>query len=744
MGILYTVTILLNALLLFLVQPMIAKMLLPYLGGTPSVWNTCMVFFQALLLGGYAYAHFTTKWLSARQQILLHLILLSGAALVFPVQISDAAINALDAGARPVWWLLGQLLVTVGLPFFMLSTGGPLLQHWFSKTSHTAAHDPYFLYAASNLGSLVALIGYPLLLEPSLRLRQQGWLWASGYALVVAMIAACALARWTSIHPADERAKPDERLLVMDDSLTIRRRLWWVGLAFVPSSLLLGVTTYLSTDISPIPLLWVGPLAIYLLTFILAFAKRQFLPPRIVARLLPLLGMFLIFPILIELHRPIWLMIPWHLLFFFLAALVCHGQLAKDRPPARHLTEFYLWLSFGGVLGGLFNSLIAPNIFKTVVEYPLAIVLALMLCPRRPDDKQAANTPIDGLRLRWLDLGLPVALGMLTLALAIYLPHFGLNRVRVAIVALGIPALIGYAFVGRPVRFALIIGAMMLAGSPYLGEYGKTLHIERNFFGVLRVSEDKDGLFRQAFHGNTLHGRQFLDPQRQCEPLSYYHRQGPLGQALQAFTLIPAAHVAVIGLGTGTMACYAAPGQDWTFYEIDPAVLFMARDSGYFTYLTKCAASPVNTILGDARLQLRHAPDKHYGLIVLDAFSSDAIPAHLLTRQAFELYLSKLADGGRLVLHVSNQYLDLPPVVGDLAASVNLVGRINILSTSAREAEADAEKGISPSQWIALARRTEDLGSLATDPHWKPLDGRPNADVWMDDYSNILNTIRWK
>ncbi len=732
MGLLYTITILLNALLLFLVQPMIAKILLPYLGGTPSVWNTCMLFFQAMLLGGYGYAHVVTKRIPARGQILLHLFLLAAAALVFPIGISEAAVKQLDQGASPIGWLLAQLALSVGLPFFMLSTGGPLLQHWFSRTKHPAARDPYFLYSASNLGSLAALLGYPLLMEPSLRLGTQSRIWAIGYGSLILLIAGCAMWIWKSQAKHDENPQSETR--DRQSEITMSRRLRWILLSFAPSTLMLGVTTFLSTDISPIPLLWVVPLALYLTTFILAFAKREFLSLRLASRVLSWLGLLLAFPLAMDLHRPIVAMIPLHLLFFFLAAFLCHAQLAKDRPSARHLTEFYLWLSVGGVLGGLFNSLLAPSLFKTILEYPLAFILALLL---RPGSGAAAERARD----RWLDLLWPVGLGAISMAMFRFLPNLGLDRIRVVTLALALPCLIGFAFAARPVRFALFIAAMIWAGSANLMDYGKTLLTTRNFFGVLRVAEDRNGQFRQIYHGNTLHGRQSQSPEKSCEPLSYYHRRGPLGEALGAFLSGETPqNIAVIGLGTGAMACYAGPEQSWSFYEIDPAVIQIAQDPGYFTYLTKCAPKPAQMIPGDARLQLQLAPDQSYDLIVLDAFSSDAIPTHLLTRQAFALYLEKLKPGGRLLFHASNKYLDLLPVLGNLAADAQLASLAKIKTANEEEKSA----GLDPSTWIVMTRTPKDLGALSTAPGWNPLPTQSSQKVWMDDFSNILGVLKWE
>lgn len=734
---LFAITLLLNALLLFLVQPMVARMLLPYQGGTPAVWNTCMVFFQAMLLGGYAYAHFTTKWLGARRQMILHLILLLSAVSFFPVEISASAIQSLDGQTQPIQWLLCRLMAMVGLPFFMLSAGGPLLQHWFSKTNHHAAKDPYFLYSASNLGSLAALLGYPLLLEPVLRLQQQAWLWAGGYVSLLILIVGCAWARWkagvASIDSIEPPVIDGTEPEVQSAPLTPMRRLRWVLLAFVPSSLMLGVTTFLSTDISPVPLLWVFPLALYLLTFILAFAKKPVLSSDVLARWMPTLAVMLIFSMLAQLQRPIWFLAMLHLLFFFWAAMMCHRQLADDRPEVSHLTEFYLWLSVGGVLGGLFNSVIAPSLFNSLIEYPFAIILALLLRPR------AGNQPQQSGR-HWLDLGGPAIVFALAMGLVFLLPRLGMVPVQVLLVSLLVPAAIGITFVRRPRRFGLAMGALMLGNSLFPGLHDRqTLHIERNFFGMLRVAMDLSGKYQQLYHGTTLHGRQFLDPQRQCEPLTYYHRQGPLGQALEAFAASPASpSVAVIGLGTGAMASYTRPEQHWTFYEIDPAVLEIARNNRHFTFLQKCASGPVNVILGDARLQLRNASDKGYGLIVLDAFSSDSIPMHLLTRQALDLYLSKLAPGGRLIFHISNRYLDLRTVMGNLAKSADLICLASDMHQTIQE------EGRELAQWVVMARRSEDLGSLPADPRWQRLDPSAQTKVWTDDYSNILSVLQWK
>jgi SAM-dependent methyltransferase len=729
---LFAGTLLLNALLLFLVQPMVARILLPYLGGAPSVWNTCMVFFQAMLLCGYAYAHLTTRWLSARRQTVLHLILLASAVLCFPLEISESAVQSLNGETQPIWWLLGRLLAMVGLPFFMLSTGGPLLQQWFSTTNQAGARDPYFLYGASNLGSLAALLGYPFLLEPAMRLRQQTWLWAFGYVLLLGLIAACAWARAKlSLAPVEVGVSVETGGVA--EPLGWGRRGRWLLLAFVPSTLMLSVTTFLSTDISPVPLLWIIPLALYLVTFILAFARRQWISMRLLSRVGPLLALALVVPMLLHLRGVIWLLAPMHLLFFFIAALICHRQLADERPHASRLTEFYLWMSLGGMLGGLFNSVVAPNLFDSIVEYPLGIVLALLL---RPRGERQTVAP----RVHWLDFAAPAGVFILTSGLLWLLARQGMPPVKVMLFSLLASMGVASTFASRPLRFGLAMAAIFASGTMFSVMGNRhLLHTERNFFGVLRVARDPNGTFQQFFYGTTLHGQQFLDPRRQCEPLSYYHRNGPLGQAFDAFSASPASpDIAVVGLGTGAMASYARPGENWTYYEIDPSVREIAQDSRYFTYLPKCAATPMNVILGDARLQLRNAANGLYGLIVLDAFSSDAVPTHLLTRQALELYVSKLAPGGRLLFHISNRFLNLRVVTGNLAGSAGLIALASEASPS------NLAEGQEPAVWVTMARRAEDLGGLRSDPRWRQLEGDRRIPVWTDDYSNILSVLDWR
>ncbi len=745
---LFAATLFVSATLLFWVEPMVAKMLLPLLGGTPAVWNTCLLFFQTTLLAGYAYALAAAKWLTPQQQAGAQLLLLVAACISLPVALSPATVNSVPTEGNPAFWLIGRLLVTVGLPFFVLATNSTLLQQWFATTRHTRARDPYFLYAASNAGSLLALVAYPALLEPRFNLSQQSTLWAYGYALLGLLIVLCALAlrraQTTNITNSDESTTDDARTLdatageqptTTNSTLSFRRRLRWLALAFVPSSLMLGVTTFITTDIASLPLLWVVPLALYLLTLVFVFARRQLFSPRLLTRLLPGVTLVVVLVYLSGATQPAAFLMLLHLVYLFVAALVCHTLLAADRPHATHLAEFFFWLALGGALGGLFNALVAPALFNAVLEYPLAILLACLLLPRA--NRDSTNTQGEP-RTRWLDAAWPVILLLLTLALAFVAQRYVNDYVQALALTTGLPLLVAYQFRRRPLRFALALGAVMLASVLYAQTSTHVLHAERNFFGVLRVTHDERAQLNWLYNGSTIHGRQYTDFSRQCEPLSYYHREGPLGQVFAAYQARPAAaDVAIVGLGTGATAAYARAGERWTFYEINPAVVGVARAPEYFTYLINCAHAPVAVTLGDARLQLAHAPDKLYGLLVLDAFSSDAIPVHLMTVQALDLYLSKLAPTGVVAFHISNRSLDLRPVVADLARSRNLACVVR------DDTQPNQAAGKESSQWVVMARQTEDLGTLTSDPRWRTLKGDPSRHVWTDDFSDIISIFKW-
>jgi spermidine synthase len=761
----YTAAVFLSAFLLFLVQPLFGKMVLPLLGGSPAVWNTCMLFFQAALLGGYLYAHLTSSRLTVRRQATVHLAALALAALALPVSLRSAAP---EGGAAPIPWLLGVMAITVGAPFLVLSGTGPILQRWFSRSGHAQSADPYHLYAASNLGSALALIAYPLLMEPRMRLAAQSGAWTAGYIVLALLIAGCVALVWktadapaplnsidsvdavdasrsvdtgdaidsvdaaTSVNPVPSAdaaggvGAPNGVDAAPAGVVTLRERLIWIGLAFVPSSLLLGVTTFITTDLSPAPLLWVLPLALYLLSFTFVFARRPLIPHAWMVAIHP--SAIAIAVLLLTagyLKKPAFA-VPMHLLAMFIVAMAAHGELARRRPHVRHLTEFYLWISVGGVLGGVFNALVAPVAFNEIWEYPIILTLA---CLARPWPET---------RLTWRG---HLVFAVRAAAFAWGLLYLADNEAMRPWLFLLLAALLINllnALLGRaPLWLAACIGTVLVVrASTVVNEPGVLLS-ERTFFGRYKVVEyQHDGGFHVLRHGSTLHGAQSLEPYRRREPLTYYLMHGPLGKVFAA-TGDRAGHrrVAVVGLGTGTTAAYARQGEDWTFYEIDPGIERIARDTAYFSYL---ADSPARTrvVLGDARLSLARETDRTYDLILLDAFSSDAIPVHLMTREALDTYLARLAPRGLVVFHVSNRYLDLEPVVAALAKDRGLVARAGVGPRDRRSYE-------STSTWIAVARTVADLGPLTADANWWTPRLRPDVEPWTDDYSSLLTVFDW-
>jgi len=714
---LYAVTLFVSATLVFAVQPLFTKMVLPLLGGTPAVWTTAMMFFQGLLLLGYAFAHALDRLAPGRRQALIQLAALGAGALVLPIAIGDAWRPPADAD--PIFWLLAFLATSVGLPFFALSATAPLLQRWFAASGHARAADPYPLYGASNAGSLLALVLYPLAAEPLLRLGEQSLVWSGGYALLIALTAACALtlprrARSCAAAPAPPRT-----------ALPWALRLRWGALAFAPSTLLLGVTTFLTTDIAAVPLFWVVPLALYLLTFIIAFARTPIVPHAIVVRAQPWFALPLVLVLFWGSSTGLIEFYPVHLATFFVTALVCHGELARTRPAVEHLTAFYLWLSIGGLLGGVFNALVAPYVFTQVIEYPLAVAVALAL---RPTD--APRRPLA------VDLGYALILPAVLFLLA---QIEGSTEIAAGLVLIGVLsaaiALALIAFRAQPLRLGVTTGLALMVGVFFVHDQGGTLARSRNFFGTVAVVDD--GLYRLLMHGTTVHGVQGRDGVERLEPLAYFTREGPLGHVFAALKeRLGGARIAVTGLGAGAIACYAEPGQSWTFYEIDPTVVAIARDPRYFTLLRDCAPE-ARIVLGDARLTLAEAPDAHYRLIVLDAFSSDSVPVHLINREAVRLYLAKLEAGGVLVFNITNRYLDLVPVVAALANDAGLIGYVR------GDQAVEPERHRYSSGWVVLGRSIVDVAGFAADPRWVALAAVRHGRLWTDDFSNVIGAFRW-
>ncbi|HEY0738110.1 MAG TPA: fused MFS/spermidine synthase [Herpetosiphonaceae bacterium] len=729
---LFTLTMFVSAALLFVVQPMFARMILPLLGGSPSVWNTAVVFYQVGLLGGYLYAHLTRTFLRPRQQALLH-----GAVILLPLLTLPIAVPAgwtPPTTTNPIPWLLLLLTVAIGLPYFVVSTSSPLLQSWFARTDHPAAHDPYFLYAASNVGSMLSLLAYPFVIEPRLALLQQSRVWSLGYGLLVLLVLLCVVVVWRSTGAQAQRPTADDQAVAAAESaeqptaLSWPRRIRWALLSAVPSSLMISVTAYLSSNIAPFPLLWIVPLALFLLTFILVFATRPPIPHWIMLRALPIVLTPLLICLAINAVEPLIVLFPLNLVTFFIATMVCHGELAADRPHARHLTEFYLWMSFGGALGGMLTALAAPVVFNSVLEYPIALVLLYLLL-WRPGQQRGTARP-DLLR----------ALGVtglsLVMLLILMMAGVGEGSLRLALV-FGLPGMVAFSFSRRPLAYALALSALLVIGQTVDSNRRATEYAERSFFGINRVLSSPE--YMKLVHGTIVHGLQSTDPARRTEPLSYYHRTGPLGQIFERWSSAGSGQrVAVVGLGVGSAACYAQPQQEWTFYEIDPVVEQIARDERFFSYLRDCTPdAPV--VLGDARLMLADAPSAAYDMIILDAYSSDAIPTHLITREALALYKSRLAPGGLLLFHISNRYLTLAPVLSTLAADAEMVA-LEQFNDATPEEQA---QGKSPSQWVVLAHEADDLALLNGDTRWKPLGAPAPELLWTDDFLSILNVFHW-
>jgi hypothetical protein len=721
-------TLFLSSALMFSVEPLIAKVLLPIFGGTSMIWNSCVVFFQAVLLLGYAYAWGLSQSLGLRRQLLVQLIVLAIPLLVMPPTLRTqwAASNG-----HPLLAVIMTVAAAVGLPFFALSTSASVLQNWFAASARTSArHDPYFLYAASNLGSVVALIAYPIVVEPLFTLREQSRGWAFGYLtfLIAAMVSGALVWIRGSIRQRSYAVDAPESTT----PIGWRHRLRWIALSAVPSSLMLAVTTYLSTDLAPMPLLWVVPLALYLLTFAAAFsaAGTRFRVPS--NRALPLIALPIVLLSATQLTVPLIFLLSIHLIGFLIAALVCHCELAARRPSASHLTEFYFWVACGGAIGGLFNTLVAPVVFKSVIEYPLGLAAA---CALRSPNGSTAEAWITR-----LDRATPIVVGALAALMCFVASRPGDPGILMLPAFAG-PAVLAFRHSSRyPQRFALSLSAILLAGLGSELFLARNIYTARTFFGVYRVRADADRTHFMLLNGTTLHGMQAIGGSDPNAPLTYFHRTGPFGQAFASLpALSQAREVGVVGLGVGSLASYATAGQRWTFYEIDRAVESIARNTGLFTYLRECG-DRCQVVIGDARQSLMRATPARYGLIVLDAFSSDAIPMHLLTKEALELYLSRLDERGVLAFHVSNRHLSLGPVLARLCNDLQLVA-VEQLERVQRQ---EMKTGKVSSDWVFVARSRDDLGPLIADPRWSEPPLSRSTPLWTDDYSNILSVIKFR
>ncbi len=715
---LFAATLFASALLLFAVQPMFAKMVLPILGGAPAVWSVAMVFFQAALLAGYGYAHLLARTLPVPYAALVHLGVLAVAAFTLPIAMADFGTPPSDGIAL---WLVGLFTVSIGLPFAALSASAPLLQSWFAATGHTQARNPYVLYAASNLGSFAALLAYPLVIESLLPLRTQAWAWSVGFAglaILVAIAGVIAARGEQSVVRASvvETAAP-----------TWRDRLSWIALAAIPAGLVIAVTAYIPTDVAAAPLLWVLPLALYLLTFVAVFRDKPWFRHDIVLKVVP----FLVAPLSISLlgaDRAYWAAtISLNLLGMFALALACHGEVYARRPAPARLTEFYLWTSFGGVLGGIFAGLLAPHLFDRTSEYPILIVAALLAMPGA-----LGQGVRDFLKRIWPALAVVAIAIVQPFLFDLHLGPATLLPFQVALVVL-----VGVMLLVRrdTARFAALAAvAFIVTGVWQPG--ASVIETTRSFFGVHRIVEV--GAHRLLHHGTTIHGvERVRDADGKAvtgrpEPLAYYYFGGPISEGVAAARAAPGGlrNVAVVGLGAGSLACHVKDGENWTFFEIDPEVVRLARES--FRFLPQCAPNaPI--VLGDARLTLT-ASKQQYDLIVLDAFSSDAIPTHLLTREALRGYLARLSPHGMIVMHISNRHLELATVVAAVGAAEGLATVLKV-DDKATDFMTDFRYN---ALVAALARNPDDLRGLADG--WKKLDAT-KVTPWTDDYSDVVGAI---
>jgi hypothetical protein len=727
----YTAAIFVSALLLFSVQPLFTKMVLPRLGGSPAVWSVAMVFFQSLLLAGYAYAHFLMQIKNRAIPVAVHLVLLCVAMATLPLSIAGTWGEPPTSGYA--FWLLGLFAVSIGLPFFALAANNPLLQAWFVRTGHPAGPDPYFLYASSNIGSFLALLSYPVLLEPMFTLRTQNLMWTGGYGLLIVLIAGCGVLLLRS--PGREAAdRETEATSAPAPGWILRAR--WIFLAAVPSGLLIAVTAHISTDVAAAPLLWVLPLSLYLLTWVLVFQSRPLLPHKWMLMIQPLAIAGVIVLLAVGGEQNLLLTLGGHQFCFFLIAMACHGELARTRPAAKYLTGFYVALSFGGMVGGLFAGLIAPFAFSWVAEYPILLALAALCRPASGERWPAWS------RWYWPLLA--------ALAIALIVPAWFQGQIPSWLedhrvwVAGSVGVLAGLAALGlnasRWKIFATAVVALALI-RVYPADDGRVV-TARSFFGVHKIVITPHGQYHVLMHGTTIHGAQkFLNADGspvtgRPEPISYYHKDGGIGRAIAAIRERKAAplRVAVIGVGAGTLTCASEPGENWKFFDIDQTMVDTAKDPKYFTYMQSCAPD-VKPVIGDARLTFAREPDGIYDVIIVDAYSSDAIPIHLATREAMKIYKDKLAPQGIVVMHVSNRHLELESVV------VGIADANDLRSWVYNEDSGRDDEYIFSTDVVVSAREDADVGSLASSDKWAETEPTDGQRVWTDDYSNILGAV---
>lgn len=707
----FSLTVLVSAFLLFVVQPMVGAMVLPLLGGSSTVWTTCMLFFQVMLLAGYVYAHGIAQNLTFRRQVILHGSLILLALLFLPLSVPE---SLLRTNTAPAFHLLLALFFGIGLPMFVVSSSAPLFQHWFGALDHPDAEDPYYLYAASNAGSMLALLSYPFLIDRFTDLGTQRLGWTGLFLALAVFVSLCGL-----IVFRDDGSLEPGRDQPVESPLSRSRKGWWILITFIPSSLMLGLTHYVTTDLASVPLLWVLPLAAYLLSFILVFARLEH-PLRLYRIVLPP-AMFLVFALTYNALLSHVKLIGLHMVCFFLIAMYFHGELAEDRPETEHLTTFFIFVALGGSLGGLFNSLLAPVLFDTILEYYLVIALGIALGGWMPTTTDNNNYLI-GLVYG----GLVLAAGGYYLYSTTYEPLVELKTLsQLAVAALVLVTL--YTCWKIPSLTNVILGVVFLAGFWIYDDAENVIAQERSFYGHYRV-KSFDDRGRSFLHGTTEHGYQpFDDGEPVNAPTSYYHPDGPLGDIMLTFRFD---RVGIGGLGIGGLAAYAMEDSSIDFFEIDPTVEKLARR--YFGYLEDCGDNcEVHT--GDARQLIAERPPKSYDLIIMDAYTSDAIPTHLLTKEAVQLYLSRVVETGAVIFHVSNRHLDLEGVVGAIAEEIDAASLTREYHPDLNEPHASA------STYVAVGHSEQALESLDERTGWQPT--RVGSTLWTDSHTNIVSVL---
>ncbi len=723
-----------SSFLMFTLEPFIAKLLLPYLGGSANVWNTCVVFFQLTLVAGYLYSHLIShlkvpverlKWF----HLPVLLLPLLATSFIVPVVADSAELS-------PVLWLLATLVSMIGALFFSLSTVAPLLQKWYSNSPAPGSQDPYFLYAASNAGSLAGLLLYPLLIESSFSLSEQGNLiyWSYGVVALVVFAASFSVRSIKQEESESTESHDPKHPIKAEDYLR------WLLYTSIPASLMLGVTTYVSTELSALPFFWVVPLFIYLLSFVICFSR----PPKILLKVSNVLAPLLALVVLVMVFKqavpyeqnageiPITEGISIHLAALFLISLALHGKLADERPNHTKLTQYFLCISIGGVLGSSFNTFLAPLIFNAWIEYPLILSLAAVSLMRCPEKLQ--SFPSYKRHLTKRDLAIPL-LVLVVAFISWKLCQGDMLTVILIPLSLTVVATILSATNTNQLRSGLSIALSALVLTLFSLE-SNTVYRSRNFFGCLKVSLNRVENTCQFWHGITIHGVESLDPALRGKPQAYFHRSGPIGELLTVLNKDKQDPLAVVGLGAGSLAAYANPGQKMYLYEINPDVVKIASDPFYFSYLFQARKRGValEIVEGDGRLKLKNSPYQYFGLIIVDAFNSDSIPTHLLTREALKLYESKLKTGGTIAFQVTNNYYNLKPLLAALAKERGAKALFKNDYSVAREQKRY------PTEWVVLTKDHKSLEQLK-ELHWKELVPKKRVKIWTDDYSNPLELL---